>query len=693
MPIIMNTKIFSPHLLGCYLKALHRIGDFELRQATFFSNKLPEKRYRDDFQTLLLLLLACLSEGHPRAGIDELVGCITTDIEKEVILEAITDDGLEAELSSVLTDSYPADITNALFSWFDLVTSNETLEQMKPLLAFSPPPLSKYQPLVIYDSEQKSFYFQAYYKARLTLAERIPVLLKTQPSPLDVDAAAGVIKKALNHCFKHHTADFRQAAAAVLALMENFLIVSGGPGTGKSTVIHYVIRAVLEYYNIPVDEIVVCAPTGRAKARLLDTITRGIEPDDPFATIEAKTIHSLLGISDDGFSRYSGEKKLPYRLVVVDEVSMVDLRLFANLVEALLPSCRIVLVGDMEQLPPIDAGGVLGDLTAELSDEEKLYSLTPERLDQIKKIISLSGAKFIPDESAALKTKLKTPLANHLITLTRNYRSDQSILKWWEDRTTGVVNKSRLSDNKSDKPAVEYIGSSVFKFRSSAEVILKKIYASWIEEWSNENGVYGIWRDKLREKLKNIQRGDSLLTAEELIAIIEKQRILCCIHEGTFGRIAANELCDRLFWQIKGNTGKPPKWHDGQPIIVNSNQVTLDLYNGDLGVVLEEKDRCFGCFAIRNRVMVVPIELIRNIEKAYAVSVHKSQGSEFNEIMLVIPDVSVMQITRPLVYTAITRARRKVCIIDPADKLSDIRTLPTTKRAGILKDIIEKNLF
>jgi exodeoxyribonuclease V alpha subunit len=661
--------------VGSYLKALRRIGDLELRQARFFSSRLPDKTYRNDLHLLLLLLLACLNKGSARAKPEDLVDCVNISGEYSFINKEELKD-----LNFFGDNSLPGSVKK----WLDGIDENFIIN-LTPLVSDGINSDDSNQPLVIYDKIRKAFSFQSYYISESFLAEVLPEMVRTGHTELDVPRAKSVISDSLQRAFGERRAHVRQALAGVLALSEKFTIISGGPGTGKSTVVQFILRAVCKYHEIPVDAVVLCAPTGRAKTRLLEAVTRDLSSDDPFSSVQARTIHSLLGISESGNPIYSKDKKLPYRLIVVDEVSMVDMRLFALLIKALSPDCRLIFIGDMNQLPPVNAGAVLGDLTSKLAENGRFASLSNRFISNASKIISELEQIDSKEELSSVETSSKSIMTDHVVFLTRNYRSDQGIIKWWDERDKGVsIDKAQCQDNDINS-VIEHIRTRDLITGEEYQIGLELQLKQWINQFISD--VYEPWRE-LRHKLINVEITDELSIAGELRKLIEKKRILCCIHEGAFGRIRTNMICDNLF-RMEKKTGRSQAWHDGQPVIVNRNQGGgLELYNGDLGIVIEESSGVFGCFPVRSGVLKIPLERIVDVDQAYSISVHKSQGSEFDEVMLVVPDRSSMPVSRQLIYTAITRARKKVRIIDPLNRLFQPDGLVSDERIGLLRDIL-----
>lgn len=657
MPVqTKNTNIIKPSYLAELLKALRRIGDLEIRQAQFFSSRFPDENLRDDFQILLLLLLACLYKGYPSARGKEMIECV----------EGVSGSENIPGLSSMAQDH--SSLSGEIKNWFSRITDENVINSMTPLVACSLNPDDNCQPLVIYDKTRKAFSFQAYYISTNMLSAAIPEMLKAEKTGLDIKKARAVLSNSLKVAFAGRSAHVRQVLAGIISLMHRFTVISGGPGTGKSTVVHLVIRAVCEYYDIPPSAVILCAPTGRAKARLLEAVTRNLSQDDPFVSVQARTLHSLLRIGRDGKPLYNKENRLPCGLVVVDEVSMVDMRLFAQLIDALSPDCRLILAGDMDQLPPVDAGAVLGDLTSRLAANSGQASISKESLSLAEKILSGLDQVESVDELYSAQADKENMMVDHAVFLTRNYRSDKGIMEWWEGYLSGKV--------KKDSSSVEYLSGTDLENR----------FMEWTERYMDE--VYKPWKESLRPLLLDKNAGNGMSLAADLRKLIGVRRLLCCVNDGSYGRNRANSDCDAIFRRLKGMTGRIYRWHDGQPVIVNRNQENLGLYNGDLGIVLEDDEGLWGCFPVQDGVLRVPVERISDLDQAYAISVHKSQGSEFDEIMLLVPENSSMPVSRQLIYTAITRAKHRVCIVDPGKLISNENLLPVEERYSLLSEIL-----
>lgn len=389
-----------------------------------------------------------------------------------------------------------------------------------------------------------------------------------------------------------------QLQAIQMAMCHRFCIISGGPGTGKTTVVCALIENVCDKHQILPERVALCAPTGRAKARLSESV------GGQYASF---TVHALLAYQDNGEPRYTANRHLPYDLLVIDEVSMVDSAMFSHLINALAPSTRLVLVGDRNQLPSVESGAVLGDLT------QGQYEF----------------------------------LQNIFVELTHNFRTCSRILQWWEMAQQGQVTSGE-------------------ELRVSEENVQKHI-AQWIQE-QKEN-----WR-RFRTMNLDLQNPHHI---QEFKAHVEFGRILTCTNYGLQGRERWNLECGKMWAQGNGSRNYTHSdFLDGELLIVEKNQQVgaISLYNGDLGVAYLENGLMQGLFYSGGKLCLVPLDRVQNVQRAYAITVHKAQGTEFSKVVLILPAEANRVLTKPLVYTAITRARKELIVHDSANHIA--RGLP-----------------
>ena len=401
--------------------------------------------------------------------------------------------------------------------------------------------------------------------------------------------------------------DRDQKQAVVSAAGNPFSVISGGPGSGKtSTVIR--ILAVMLALN-PDYRIALAAPTGKAAARMLDSIRQRIDQlglDDRFKSAlprEAKTIHRLLGYRQQGFS-YHQRHQLPLDCVIVDEASMIDLRLMYQLLAALPRHAQLILLGDRDQLASVAAGNVLGDITGHGRQ-------------------TASGTAAMAQATCLLRS---------------NYRFS---------RDSAIAELAGLVNHGDDDAALE---------------LLQR----------NERGLH--WFDVTGDQLHEDARAwlydayqpvfDSVTPAQALEAY-EKTRLLCATNHGPFGIYTLNRMISEAM--LKHNQLAPAEHYSGLPIMITRNFRELDLFNGDTGMLWSFDGELRACFRrVDGSIRDLSVNRLPEFKPAWASTVHKSQGSEFDSVLLVLPeDVQAEVLSRELLYTAITRARHRFLLHAP----------------------------
>lgn len=673
------SKVISAQNLAKYLKSIYAIDDFSIRVAKFFSDQLDNTELKEDVQILLLLLLSTVKKGLSKALKKDLISTLNTSIKDEELYSLLLNEGFDKNGIENFLSGGLINIKECISKWIDYLCETNAYNLMRPIVGETIDPSSFSQPLVICNPRNKVFWFQAYYLAENFLEKERDALLLTDSNSLEIDKVAQILKEIIEKEFQSRTPHIRQIAAIIIALLKRVVVISGGPGTGKSSVVNLILRALTKYYNIPPDRIAICAPTGRAKSRLLEALN--VSSDISFSNLSAYTIHSLLGIGSNSSLNdiFFYKEKLPYKLIVVDEVSMVDIRLFSALIERISSDCKLILIGDTEQLPPVDAGAVLGNLN--FIRDNNFASLSIETVNVIKNILELCNFSFDLKELYLMATKAKSKLVDHIVFLTKNYRSDILIIDWWNNFI--YSGQAPVTDHNS---CITYFSKKeIINKDKSSRAHLESLLKKWVERWYD---YYFEWKEKFGEKIASCK--EALLNneiASEFSKLISKIRILCYRNEGEQGRIFINEFCKNYLWLLKAKKGISPKFHDGIPIIVTRNQYNIELYNGDIGIVVEDKGRLYANFIPGKGIVRIPLYSINHIDTAFAITVHKSQGSEFDEIMFVIPEKSFEPLSKELIYTAITRARKKVTILDYGDVLSNIKNLKTEERYSVLGEL------
>lgn len=448
-----------------------------------------------------------------------------------------------------------------------------------------------------------------------------------------------------------------QQIAVVTALLGRLTIISGGPGTGKTTAIVNLLACVLA--ENPACRIALAAPTGKAAARITDTIRQRAAhlPEDIASTLpqESYTVHRLLGVLPDGGFRHHAENPLPIDVLVVDEASMLDLALATQLFEAVPPAARVILVGDKDQLAAVESGAVFAELSAD-------PTMSDARIRVLARICGIRAEAIeVPRPSRAIE------LTDSVVWLRRNFRfgRDSAIGRLAEDINSGDAQTAlaRLR-HTPDRSLVWLDDAGTDLSRESAQTLLQG-YARYLE-------AVRTWPH------------DPDLVARELGHF----RILCAVRDGYRGAQAINERVGAAFrarLDHRLDLGRRTDWYPGRPVMVLRNDYRLQLFNGDIGIVLpDSSDRLMVHFpGSGSGFRAIPPARLPEHETAFAMTVHKAQGSEFDEVLVVLPAQPNRVLTRELLYTAVTRSRERVIVMGGAEVIEAAVRTVTDRLSGL----------
>ncbi|HQP30377.1 MAG TPA: exodeoxyribonuclease V subunit alpha [Deltaproteobacteria bacterium] len=472
-----------------------------------------------------------------------------------------------------------------------------------------------YTPMVL-DAKSR-LYLRRYYDYEQCLAAAIRNLSARRQS-VDWDKA----RRTLSALFptESETIDY-QALAAIAALATGFTVVTGGPGTGKTTTVAKILALILDQDHQA--RIALAAPTGKAADRLQASVRQAAarlacgDAVKAAMPAEAFTIHRLLGpLPDSPYFRHHALNPLPYDVVVVDEASMVDLALMAKLVDAVPQGARLILLGDRDQLASVQAGYVLGDLCD--TGVEHAYSAAFAAL-----VRDVAGYDIQGGGPAGF--------VDSIIELRTNYRfaPDSGIGRLSRQVNTGECSMIEAHD-------LPDLGFTPLP----AAPLLKR---------------------HLKELI--IQGYAPYLTATDPAERLERLngfRVLCALKEGPYGVGALNALAEDVL-ESSGLIKPMGRQYHGRPVLITRNDSRLRLFNGDVGIILRTGDGLKAFFPGpegRPR-MFSPGRLPEHVT-VFAMTVHKSQGSEFGHVLMVLPERDTPVLTRELVYTGITRARTRL---------------------------------
>jgi len=496
----------------------------------------------------------------------------------------------------------------------------------------------RFAPLIL---EGERLYLARYQAYEQRLAERLLALSAERPA---VDEALLSESLARLFAFNRQQPDWQRLAAAQ-AVRRRLAVISGGPGTGKTTTVVRLLAALLEQPGGERLAIGLAAPTGKAAARMAEAI-RNAKADLPLADHlkallpeEARTLHRLLGSRGDSPAvRHDAARPLALDVLVVDEASMVDLALMAKLVDALPPQARLILLGDKDQLAAVEAGAVF----AELCEGRGFDAEAAAELQRIT-------GQTVPVETP------RSALGDAVVLLTHSHRfaGDSGIGELARRINTGDAagTLNLLRESRTDL---------AWQAEPSQVALLERL----------EQG-YAPY-------LKAARRGDPT----EAFATFNAFRALTAQREGPWGVGGLNEALEARI-KRRYSLAERERWYPGRAVMVRQNDYALGLFNGDIGLCLAGEHGLRVYFEGEDGFRAFAPARLPSHDSAFAMTVHKSQGSEFSEVLLALPESPSPLLTRALFYTGITRAKHKVEIWGLPARLADAVNTRAERAAGL----------
>jgi len=514
-------------------------------------------------------------------------------------------------------------------------------------------------PLILDDEDR--LYLHRYFDYEKRLATRLMRAVGAGSGAVD-----GATRTRLAELFAENAANDAggtdwQKVAAALALRGRLTIISGGPGTGKTTTVVNLLACLIA--QDPDCRIALAAPTGKAAARMTEAIRLRAEHLSPEIRArlptESFTIHRLLGVTPapGGFVHHAGNP-LAIDALVVDEASMLDLALATRLLEAVPETARIILLGDKDQLAAVESGAVFAELSANPGLSDACRS-------ELAHLCGVDVKDIVPPVTGS-----SAGLRDAVVWFDRNFRfaADSGI-----GRLAADINGARASSaiawlRAAEDPSVRWLeDGGVLPEATTIERLLQG-YAPYLEA---------------------VRRDPSDCAA--VTAAFATFRVLCAIREGQRGVMAINERLTHhareVLATLRGQHGDDARspWFSGRPVMVLRNDYVLNLFNGDIGITLPDAaGDLMVYFADANAGFraVAPVRLPEH-QTAFAMTVHKAQGSEFDEVLVLLPAQTNRVVTRELLYTAVTRARRRVAIVAGAPVLESAIDTSTRRYSGL----------
>lgn len=565
------------------------------------------------------------------------------------------------------------------------------------------------RPLVL--DEAGRLYLHRYYDYECRLARRL--LTAIEAAPDEPTAPARALLAGLFSGNATRTAgrvDWQRIAAAQ-ALRSRLTIISGGPGTGKTTTVVNLLACLLE--QAPRLRIALAAPTGKAAARMIEAIrTRAAAL--PTALRErmpagASTIHRLLGAGlRAGRFRHDADHPLAIDVLVVDEASMLDLALATRLLEAVPADARIILLGDKDQLAAVEAGAVFAEIGV-------ASALTAGTRSALAALADLDPQQLAPPQVAdrAPPSAVRAALHDRVIWLVDSWRfgQDSPIGRLAAEINAGQRGAAlqRLSeaalqrlreaepprvhegDRATSGPALSWLDPDRAIGPATSAASASGVDAPRPEapdETDDAPFVAAI--DGYRELLAEVSRqaGTTAPDRLALLSTFERFRVLCAVHAGPCGVQAFNDRLTEAARRRVALDGLADDgvWFEGRPVVMQANDYAVGLFNGDIGLALsDDQGQLKVWFADAGKAPrpIDPVRLPRH-RTAYAMTVHQAQGSEFDEVLIVLPLRPSRVLSREWLYTAVTRARHAVTLAGPASRIAEAIDAPTRRHSGLL---------
>ncbi len=529
----------------------------------------------------------------------------------------------------------------------------------------------EYMPLILDESAGRQLlYFQKYYVHESRLKKRMETLLNAGVSFNIPDPK---IDNLLEEIYSNPlairvgpdntpiTRDLQQLKAIRLALTSQFSIISGGPGTGKTSLMVNILRCLVRA-GVPISQIIFGAPTGRAAQRMTETIQNNIatiqEPslqDSDLLNLKGSTLHKILRYrSFEHEFYYRDTNPLPASVVLIDEVSMVDVVMLDKFLQAIdSAKTKLIFLGDKDQLPSVEAGSVF--------------------------------AEMVPDGTRASKFK------DRFVVLQKVYRSGVNLLKLANQTNKGVFPPftAVTFENSLSSYPDQWAFVNAESFDKWQEHLCQWARYQYLSPLSGNEKSFKDLIIKVGEmtadQIVSSEQGHYLLS--HIFMAVERARILSFLRKGIYGCTVINTLiANHLINEFDPLAKRQSNVFSGAMIIITRNDYSKELFNGDVGVMIKDANGTYRAFFHRSGSYIsFPVNLLPSWELAFAMTVHKSQGSEFDDVLLVLPDDENHRLlTRQIVYTGITRAKKRVLLYGSLPALNNALEKKIERQSGLM---------
>ncbi len=507
-------------------------------------------------------------------------------------------------------------------------------------------------------------YLDRYWREERRLAADLQAFSEAEAAEVRAEVLAAGLSRIFPEPTDDGAPDASQRRAAASSVLRRFAVVAGGPGTGKTTTVARIVALLAEQAaaaGLPEPLVALAAPTGKAAARLEETVRDEaprleVSPDvrAHLLGLSASTLHRLLGWRPGSQSRFRHHRgnRLPHDVVIVDESSMVSLSLMARLVEAVRPEARLILVGDPGQLTSIEAGAVLGDIVGPASDGLRIRASALAAL-----------AEVVGEEVPAGDPPSGVSIGDGIVVLDRVHRFGGGIARVAEAIRRGDAD-AVLEALTANQESVTWIGVDVAD--TTSEHALRPIH----------DGVVVT----ARVVIEAARSG----AARQAIEALGAFRVLCAHRRGDHGVATwMSRIEGWLAGEIDGFAAEG-RWYVGRPLLVTENDYGLRLYNGDTGVVVAAgPGRVTAAFERGGEIVEFSPSRLAAVDTVYAMTVHKSQGSQFDTAAVLLPAPTSLILSRELLYTAITRARKRLILAGSEAAIRAAVARPVARASGL----------